>query len=238
MKHYYVAIPQPHHHQHILAFVEMRGLTAIVAAAATCPKSQLQGAPRAEGHEPWTHASYCVGTGEVGKEVCVFTYADFHFGQGISVITRQDIATKLVDARLFDKSQYELPDETVEVKYVAIDREGMGIGLFVKPSEEIKAGERILIDYPTLVNGQVGDSVPAEIRQHLQWKALLQLPKTARERSRKLAKSQGKFVDELQNVIETNAFTHEKADALHDILFTEAAVSTLVALSSKYNKQS
>jgi hypothetical protein len=203
----------------------MRGFQIITAAAATCPKSQLQGAPRTEGHEPWTHQSYCVSTGQRGKEVCVFTDADFHFGQGISVVARRDVAANLIKARLFNRSKYESPEANTAAKYEAREQKGMGVGLFVRQSEEIKAGERVLIDYPTLINGQVGDLIPNDIRQFLQWKALLQLPKPARDESRSLAKSSGKFTDELQNILRTNAFTHEKADALHDFLFPLAAVS-------------
>lgn len=203
----------------------MKAFAAIAAASATCPKSQLQGAPQSAGHEPWTHAPFCIRTGGIGKRLCVFTDAKFHFGQGISVITRHETAAQLIQERLLDRSQYELPDMTAAPKYEAIDREGMGIGLFVKSSQEIKAGERVLVDYPTLINSHIDDeSIPDEIRLYLQWKGLLQLPKHARERSRNLAKSQDLFMDEFQNVMGTNAFTQEKADATHDLLFTEAAV--------------
>ena len=212
----------------------MRALTALLATAATCPKSQLQGGPRTRGHEPWTHATYCVRPREAGKEpVCVFTNADFHFGQGVSVIAYRDTAAKIVEEGLLSRAQYEMPDQDVPVKYEALERAGSGIGLFVKPSEEIKAGERVLIDYPTLVNGQLGGLVEPEVRRHLQWKAMLQLPEDTRRRSRDLAKSQGRFTDEIEDVLETNAFTHEKAEVLHDVLFTEAAVRAIHSFEDK-----
>jgi len=135
------------------------------------------------------------------------------------------VAAELVGAGLLTRSQHELPEHLVATKYEAIEREGSGVGLYVKPAKTIREGERIMIDYPTLlVPNQVGESMPPEIRLHLQWKAWLQLPGPARRRSRDLAKSKGRFMDELQNVVGTNAFTHEKGGVPHDVIFTEASV--------------
>jgi len=210
----------------------MKPFAALMAAATTCPRWQLQGAPRAAGHEPWTHAVYCVRTRDVGSEpVCVFTDADFYFGQGISIVARRDTAARMVHDGLLDPAPHERPPTRAsEAKYEPLEREGSGVGLFVKPSEVIRAGERVLVDYPTLVNGQLGESVPPDLRRYLQWKAVLQLPGDARRRSRDLAKSRGQFMDEIENLLETNAFTHQKADALHDVLFTEAAVRSSMSL--------
>ena len=244
MKRSYVAILQSsrdptnsessRHAKAVPKYAEMRALAALLAAGATCPRSQLQGAPRTGGHEPWTHAAYCARAYEPGREpVCVFTDADFHRGQGISIVTRRDTAAKLVEEGLLGRPPRHGASADVPAvpKYEAAEREGSGIGLFVRPSEVIRAGERVLVDYPTFVNGQVGDSIPPDIRRYLQWKAMLQLPGETRRRSRDLAKSQGVFVDEIENVLGTNAFTHEKGGALHDVLFPEAAVG-LVPVSS------
>ena len=202
----------------------MKSLSAMLAASATCPMTQLQGASRSQGNEPWTHPAYCIRTAR--EPVCVYTDADFHFGQGISVVARSSTAAKLVASGLLDRSVFEVSNAAAaSVKYEALQTAGSGTGLFVKAGETIRAGERVLVDYPTLVNGHVGEDMPREVRRVLQWRAVLQLPRETRRRSRALARSNGVDADEIDDVLWTNSFTHEKADAMHDVLFTEAAVS-------------
>ncbi|KAK3314537.1 hypothetical protein B0H66DRAFT_593257 [Apodospora peruviana] len=156
------------------------------------------------------------------NKLCVFTNTNFHFGQGVSIVARPETARKLVDDRLLMKSRYEYPSS--DVKYEAIDRPALGVGLFVKPEHRYFAGETIMVDYPTLVlpSGAV-DSVDLNLLNNLRWKALLQLSKETRARTRGLAQSKGGYMDEIVNVFDTNAFTHEKAGDLHDIIFAKAA---------------
>ena len=112
------------------------------------------------------------------------------------------------------------------MKYEAVQRRPeVGIGLFVKASERYRAGEIIMVDYPTMIiPSGVVDSISLNTLNDLRWKALLQVPDQARFRTRDLAQSKGRFMDEIVNIFETNAFTHSKGGALHDIIFPEASV--------------
>jgi len=192
----------------------------------TCSKWRVRPSPQEQGHEPWTNAPFCVKTEAGNHKLCVFTDAGFHFGQGISILATPEVAESFVNNGLFNKSKSGiLLSNTTETKYEAINRSGLGIGLFVKPGQRYSAGEVIVVDYPTVIlPSGADDSMNPDLLGDLRWKALLQLPAVARARTRALAQSKDKFMDEVTNIFETNAFTHEKGGGLHDIIFPEASV--------------
>jgi hypothetical protein len=193
-----------------------------------CPAEQLIPSTPSSGYAPWTHTPYCIRSPSSGNQVCVFTDANFFAGQGISIIARPDKADELFGAGLFANSP--TGQANTGVKYEAKYKPGRGIGLFVKPGHKYRAGERIMVDYPTLIiPNDVSDPLPPEVDYELQWRAVLQLPERGKARLRSLAKS-GKYVDEIESVVRTNSFTQKKADVLHDLVFTEAAVGLRWAL--------
>jgi hypothetical protein len=203
----------------------------------TCPEWQLQLSPRTTEDSPWTHAPYCVQLPAAKykqSQLCVFTDANFHFGQGISIITQPDIADKIVGDGLLASSPYAEAYTKGESKYEAIYVAGRGIGLFVKTFHEIEAGELLFVDYPTLlVPSELTDRPSQDVLYDLQWKAVFQLPDSARARTRGLAKSKGKYFDEIENVVGTNAFTQNKGGAVHDVMLTETAVSITQLMSAE-----
>jgi hypothetical protein len=74
-----------------------------------------------------------------------------------------------------------------------------------------------MVDYPVLVtHNDVTDPLPMDVENELQWKAIFQLPKRARNSARSLAKT-GKYLDKIDNVIRTNAFTQLKGGVLLDL---------------------
>lgn len=191
----------------------------------TCPKGQID-SPSAPQHQPWSYIPHCTQPPGHGK-YCIYTNSDLFSGQGITIITKPEAAQKFVDDGVFGDARHTSPSAH-DRKYEALARPGRGVGLFVKPGEVIRAGELILVDYPTLlVAGEVVDSFPAHVRQDLQWRATIQLPDKGRRRSRGLAKSGGWEIDEIDNVIETNAFRQAHDDVAYLALLPEVAVSRL-----------
>jgi hypothetical protein len=86
-----------------------------------------------------------------------------------------------------------------------------------------------MTDYPTLVlpaEGFFGGDGDEEVLRGLAWKALLQLPKKGRELTRSLARSgEAKGMDEIVDLVDTNAFAHEKGGKVWNLVFPGAAVS-------------
>lgn len=201
--------------------------------------------PQEQGHEPWSHAPFCIpNTNTAGgkgkkkqkpKQLCVFTNVSFDGGRGISIVASPDVAGKMVRQNLLTVSR-EPVSQLVggggaggpAVKYEEIEKPGLGIGLFVRASSQgYKAGEIIMWEYPTLIvpSGGADSAVSNDVLDMLRWKALLQLPKPTRIRTRALAQSKRLGKDEIIDILDTNAFTHEKGGRLHDVIFPEAAVS-------------
>ena len=206
----------------------------------TCPKWQVEASPRESGHQPWTHAPYCTSSGRAGgpDSLCVYTDANFHFGQGISIVAQPETAEQLVKQRLLQDPQNEPRTAGPAAGYEAVSTPDAGVGLFVKPSRHYAAGDVVLVDYPTLVMPSGGfDTIPSHILSDMRWRALLQLPTRARSRTRSLAQSKGAYTDEIVDIFDTNAFTHEKGGSVHDIIFAEASVSYLgISMSQKERK--
>lgn len=193
------------------------------SASHTCSKWQVEISPQKRGHEPWTHAPNCLPSNGKVHRLCVYTDAEFNNGQGLSIVAAPHVVEKMVEQDLL---RYEGVTKSPAIKYEAIEKPGLGIGLYVKASEDYKAGEIIMREYPTLIfpSGSV-DSISSEALDMLRWRALLQLPDTARQRTRALARSIKVHKDEIVDILDTNAFTHQKGGGTHDIIFPEAAVS-------------
>ncbi|KAM7206065.1 hypothetical protein V8F20_002847 [Naviculisporaceae sp. PSN 640] len=187
----------------------------------TCAKWQIKISTQTREHKPWTHAPYCLPDNGKAQKMCVYTDVDFNNGKGLSIVAMPEVAEKLIDLDLLRRGPVSEPSY---IKYEAIEKPGLGIGLYVKASEKYKAGEIIMREYPTLIapSGSV-DAISAEDLDLLRWRALLQLPDAARQRTRALARSSKTYKDEIVDILDTNAFTHQKAGVAHDIIFPEAA---------------
>jgi hypothetical protein len=192
----------------------------LLAASSACPAGQVEASPPVAGYDPWTHKPYCTRSPVNGNKLCVYTNANFH--HGVSIVAKPEVA-----AQIIDESQLTVmpqPDGFV-IKYEALDIPGIGVGLFVKPGSDIKAGETIMIDHPTLIlPSKFEDPFYPEQVFHLYWKAMLQLPEAARAKSRAMARSMSQPLDDIENLMATNSFYNEKAGGKQDALFTEAAV--------------
>jgi hypothetical protein len=192
------------------------------AHSATSLKGQIEAASRVSAHPPWTHAQYCDYSPD-DKKFCVLTNSTFAFGQGISIIARPAVALNIADAM---KMHHLVERREEDLKYEAMERPGRGVGLYVKPDELIKAGEIIMIDYPTLLIAEEAvDTLDSEIKQELQWIGVLQLSELGRHRTRHLAQSMGVGVDEIDNVVATNSFRQSHGDAFDLAILPEIAVS-------------
>ncbi|KAM7185295.1 hypothetical protein V8F33_012473 [Rhypophila sp. PSN 637] len=189
-----------------------------------CSTWQMSASSQRPGHEPWTHAPYCVGTGNGGRSMCVFTNTEFNSGRGIAIIGQPAIVETLVNEGLLQTAARETGSSSNSTKYIETERPGSGIGLYVKSSQSYKAGEIIMREYPTLIVASgTSDSIQPRVLEILRWKALLQLPAGTRQSIRALAQSHEMHRDEIADILDTNAFTHEKGGAVHDIIFPEAA---------------
>ena len=202
-------------------------------APPSCPKSQIQPSFPEPGHHPWTHPPHCEIVSPAGDKLCVFTDANYYGGQGLSIVARPEVVKTLLGEEgmfLSGRGRYESKGRGEgEVKYEALERPGMGVGLFVKSGQSYEAGEVILVDYPTLMLPAEGfEGADLGVLEGLAWKGLLQLPEGGRGLTRGLARSKKGWgiVDEIVDVVDTNAFAHGKGGAVHNIIFPLAAVST------------
>ncbi|KAM7219443.1 hypothetical protein V8F06_005177 [Rhypophila decipiens] len=134
------------------------------------------------------------------------------------------IVETLVNEGLLQTAARETGSSSSSTKYIETERPGSGIGLYVKSSQSYKAGEIIMREYPTLIVASgISDSIQPQVLDMLRWKALLQLPRTTRQGIRALAQSHVMHKDEIVDIVDTNAFTHEKGGAVYDLIFPEAA---------------
>jgi hypothetical protein len=189
----------------------------------TCSNSLITAQPRDSAYHPWTYAPFCIQSPTTLNKVCVFTDENYQAGQGISIIARPDVADMFTSDGLLESPS--TPMVITNNKYVAKSHAAKGIGLFVTPFSRINAGETILVDYPAIVvPHEVLDPLSTTATHELQWRALLQLPDYTKVQTRGLAKS-GSNLDEVENIIRTNAFTQKKGEFLHDHVYIKAAVS-------------
>jgi len=124
----------------------------------------------------------------------VFTDANYYGGQGLSIVARPEVVKTLLGEEgmfLSGRGRYESKGRGEgEVKYEALERPGMGVGLFVKSGQSYEAGEVILVDYPTLMLPAEGfEGADLGVLEGLAWKGLLQLPEGGRGLTRGLARS-------------------------------------------------
>ncbi|KAK4443864.1 hypothetical protein QBC34DRAFT_310134 [Podospora aff. communis PSN243] len=193
-------------------------------APQTCLHSDLPLSQPRPGYTPWTHPPTCTTINPKGDKLCVFTDATYHSGRGLSIVARPQVVGKLLDDGVFP-GRKDIPDVSQEAKYEARIQPGMGTGLFVKDGHSFEAGEVILTDYPTLILPAEGfEGADADVLQSLAWKGLLQLPKEGRDVTRGLARSKAELgVDEIVDLVDTNAFTHEDGGGVHNVLFPLAS---------------
>ncbi|KAK4185295.1 hypothetical protein QBC35DRAFT_389761 [Podospora australis] len=198
-------------------------------ALPTCPISRVKPSPPEPGPGPWTHAPYCVVTSRTSdKKLCVFTDANYNHGKGLSIVAKREVAESFVSEGLLPGSSSPSPTHP-EPKYEVIPKPNQGLGLFVKPSPSYLPGETILLDHPTLIfpSSDSTKAISLETLSNLRRKALLQLPPQTRSLTRSLAQSihsgKKRVVDEITDIIQTNAFTQQKAGATHDLIFPLAA---------------
>lgn len=187
---------------------------------------------------PWTHEPYCIHP--VEKTLlgfCTFTNADFMGGRGLSLVTLPDLAQAIMErttmamsaAEAAAQEPYSFEKLFPRARYVEKLTEDRGRGLFA--TEAIKAGETIFLDYPALLISR--DSVEVfepEERIRMNWMALLQLPDAGRGEVRDMA-SDGKYKDELDNLVTMNSLGVQYAGFRQYGTFPEAAVSVFSPLS-------
>jgi hypothetical protein len=170
----------------------------------TCPANELViMPPLPEDFRPWTHIPYCMNPNEKKQMMfCAATSAGFHEGRGISIMAFAPYAKDMERTTALGK---KFSVRGGEKKYEMIKTPKKGNGLFVKEGKSIKAGEVIIVDYPTLtVSRDINEYFAPDERQRIQWMGLLQLPEAGREATRSL-ESHGRYEDELDNLITKNA---------------------------------
>ena len=199
---------------------------SIAALQAICPATVLERSP---GHQPWTHAPFCLQSdNKWGDHFCVYTNADFRSGRGISIITDEDGQERLAAQSAVGQRRLQVADKTAadgSVPYEAKELPGRGVGLFIKAGETVKAGRTIMVDYPAvMVNREaLGWVKPADMEE-LQWLAVLQLPKYNARKVRSLARSQGPEVDQFSDIMKTNSIGQSFGEARHLSVFPDVAV--------------
>jgi len=170
----------------------------------TCSINELVAMPPLpEAFHPWTHIPYCMAPVEKQQMTfCSATSADFHEGRGISIMAFGPYAKDIENTTNLGK---KFSVRGGEKKYEIVKTDKKGNGLYVKKGKSIKAGEVIIVDYPTLtVSRDVNEFFAPDERQRIQWMGLLQLPDAGREATMSLERH-GRYEDELDNLITKNA---------------------------------
>ena len=175
----------------------------MLGAGHTC--ASLQGLDPSVGYTPWTHQPHCrIGTSsktKAVKEYCIFTIANHTSRRGFSIFTTPDLADAVIE-----HAKFEIYNQVESVNpsppYVKRQLPGRGIGLIA--TREIKAGETIMRDIPSLILNTGGlFHVDGDARHELIWRGFLQLPAMSQNHTRALATSRGG--DEIEDVAHTNA---------------------------------
>jgi tetratricopeptide (TPR) repeat protein len=169
-----------------------------------CPKDEVVRMPALpEDFNPWTHIPYCMTPADRERMMfCAATSAHFHEGRGISLL---GFGPYLKDLENVTNLGQKWSVRNAEKKYEMRRTATKGNGLFVKKGKPIKAGEVIMVDYPTLLESRdIQELFAPDERQRIQWMGLLQLPDAGREATLALDKI-GRYADELDNLITKNA---------------------------------
>lgn len=193
-------------------------------------------------YRPWTHEPYCIHPAEKPLlAFCVFTNAEYHGGTsfvtlpelGMHMANRTGMAMGPGQAGAVrvggedEQGGREGNVKEVEKKYEERVVEGKGRALFLKEGETLKAGEVVLVDYPSLLVAKDAMEVLApEERYRMNWLGVMQLPDEGRAVARGLT-SRGRYADEVDNVLAMNALAVQYGGFQHMGAFPEAAVRTI-----------
>ncbi|PKS06702.1 hypothetical protein jhhlp_006776 [Lomentospora prolificans] len=197
----------------------------------TCALDDIAPRPtHPDAFRPWTHEPYCIHPADKPLlGFCTFTNADFMGGRGLSVVTLPELAAAITNrtkqamsaAEAAAENPYVFDQLFPRVKYEERMTEDRGRGLFA--TESLRVGETIFVDYPTMLI--VRDSVEVflpEERIRMNWMGLLQLSDVGRAETRDMA-SNGRYKDELDNLITMNSLGVQYGAFRHMGIFPEAA---------------
>lgn len=187
-------------------------------------------------YRPWTHEPYCIHPAEKPLlAFCVFTNAEYHGGTsivtlpelGMHMANRTGMAMGPGTVRVGGEDEQDGREgdvKEVEKKYEERLVEGKGRTLFLKEGESLKAGEVVLVDYPSLLVAKDGMEVflPEE-RYRMNWLGVMQLPDEGRAVVRGLT-SRGRYADQVDNIVAMNALAVQYGGFQHMGAFPEAAV--------------
>lgn len=174
---------------------------------------------------PWTHPPRCVNSPHISNlDYCVFTNSQHGIG-GISILTTPQIAAASLDI-LNEPITPDVPLNLTEngdfdSPYEIIDVPGKGKGVIA--SRPISRYETIMFDYASIV---VDIRFPSAVRREqgypLLHHAADQLGNPQRVYS--LDKSNPSALDDIENVLRTNAFQADLAAVDHMALFPLVSV--------------
>ena len=158
----------------------------------------------------WSHEPFCVRPtwdyeSNPDKVICVYTSSTFRNGRGITIITTPETAEEILESPAFSEPETlpEFQQDEDPAPYEAKVLPGRGLGLFAK--REIKTGETILMDQPTIIVLRSAYRLfPEHEQELLQWQGILQMPELGRRTTRDLAKAG--VGDEIIDILQTNAF--------------------------------
>lgn len=139
---------------------------------------------------------------------------------GMAMVPRQTDAIWVGGEDDGEKYVTEEPKRKYEERFV----EGKGRALFLKEGETLKAGEVVLVDYPSLlVAKDAMEVLLPEERYRMNWLGVMQLPDEGRGLVRGLT-SKGRYADEVDNIVAMNALGVQYGGFQHMGIFPEAAV--------------
>jgi hypothetical protein len=170
----------------------------------------------------WSHEPFCTGPtwdddSNPDKQFCVYTSSKYRNGRGISILSTPKVAMQIALSRAF-----KLPPTQLDrfPSFEARELPGRGIGLYA--NETIRTGETILVDQPIFIVIESAYRVFSEHDQEfLQWKALLQMPRSGQQVTRSLAKNG--TGDEIMDILQTNGFVQSYAGVPHVHLIPEGS---------------
>jgi len=187
------------------------------------PRSRPVPFPRNMTLSPLWMKPTCRTTASQNETFCVFTYAEFAEGRGISLLTTPDIAEHITD-----RFAPELTEGINDVSNPPFERRempGKGVGLVAK--QDIQRGHLVHAHTPLVLFNRGAERMEEGDRIALQQLAVDQLPKSSRELFMDLM-GHDETLDRVDAIINTNAFQVELDDdipELHNAILPETAVS-------------
>ncbi|SPO04076.1 uncharacterized protein DNG_06759 [Cephalotrichum gorgonifer] len=231
--------------------------TTLLSPSPTCAASSLSPLPSDPyAFRPWTHEPYCLHPADKPLlGFCLFTNAEFH--GGMSVVTLPEIAAVMANrtgmwlapppqhstVRLWEDGsgpvvggdeQARAHGEVVERKFEERAAPGKGRGLFVREGQSVRAGEVLFVEYPTLLIARDAIEVllPEE-RYRMNWLSVGQLGEKGRKVVRGLW-SEGKYADELDNVVAMNSLGVQYGGFRHLATFPQTAKINHACIPNTY----